>query len=31
MELGEIRLSGKASAVAADSAVVRAYLGVGAG
>jgi len=31
MELGEIRLSGKASEVAADPAVVRAYLGLGAG
>jgi branched-chain amino acid transport system ATP-binding protein len=29
MELGEIRLSGKASDVAADPAVVRAYLGLG--
>jgi branched-chain amino acid transport system ATP-binding protein len=31
MELGEFRLSGKASEVAADPAVVRAYLGLGAG
>ena len=31
MELGEIRLSGKASEVAADPAVVRAYLGLGVG